>query len=79
MSFEHGTARSVVDLGFTCGGQILNKGAVEPDVETLSAVADGENGFVEIEGVLQKQLLDGFTGWVGGIAGGGGVVVCAGG
>jgi hypothetical protein len=47
-------------------GQVLNQRASTPDVEDLDAEADGEDGLVEIVGVLEEELIDVFAGAVGG-------------
>jgi len=70
VGFNYVTARAVIDGGVEDGFEILNKSAVAPDVEGLCAVADGEDGLVEIEGVLEQELVDGGAGSVGRPAGG---------
>ena len=60
----------MIDRGVQDGGQVLNEGAVAPDVEILHALADAEDGFMEVEGVLEEQLVDRGARGVGGIAGG---------
>ena len=77
MGFNHLAARAVVDGGVEDGFEILNEGAVAPDIEGLCAVADGEDGFVEIEGVLEQELVDGGSGSVGRAAGGDGFFTVA--
>jgi hypothetical protein len=55
---------------------VLNEGAAAPDVEGLGALADGEDGFVEIEGVLDEELVYGGAVGVGAFAlGDGGLAV----
>jgi hypothetical protein len=70
VGFNYLAARAVIDGGVEDGFEILNEGAVAPDIEGLCAVADGEDGFVEIEGVLEQELVDGGAGSVGRPAGG---------
>ena len=65
-------AGAVIDGCVEDGGDVLNEGAVAPDVEGLGAVADGEDRLVQVEGVLQQQFVDGGAGGVGGAAGGDG-------
>jgi hypothetical protein len=47
-------------------GEVLNERAPAPDVEDLNAKADGEDGLVEIVGVLEEELIDVFARAVGG-------------
>jgi hypothetical protein len=47
------------------GLYVLNQGAVAPDIEGLGAVADGEDGLLEVEGVLKQDFIDSGTSWVG--------------
>ena len=55
---------------------VLNQGAVEPGVKGLEALADGEDGLVEVEGVLEEEFVDGGAGIVGrGGVGAGGFAV----
>ena len=61
---------AVIDGGADDGGQILDEGAVAPDIEGLCAMADAEDGLVQIEGVLEEELVDGGAGGVVGAAGG---------
>ena len=46
----------------------MNQRAPAPDVEDLDAEADGEDGLVEIVGVLEEELIDVFARAVGGSA-----------
>ena len=66
-----GFAGGVVDGD---GGEVLEEGAAAPDVEGLEAEADGEDGLVEVVGVLEEEFVDVFAGGVGGGALGDGVV-----
>jgi hypothetical protein len=61
MGIENGAARAVIDR---CS-EVLNQTAIEPDIETLQTRADGEDGLVQIEGVLQQELVDGCAGGIG--------------
>jgi hypothetical protein len=54
-------AWAVIDSGL----QILNQRPIQPDIQILHAVADGENGLVEVEGVLEQELVNGGSGRVG--------------
>jgi len=54
-------SRAVIDGGL----EVLDERAVEPDVQGLHSAADGEDGLVETEGVLEEKLVDGGAGWVG--------------
>jgi hypothetical protein len=47
------------------GCEVLDERAVEPDIESLHAIADGEDGLVEAEGFLEEQLVNGCSGGVG--------------
>jgi hypothetical protein len=38
--------------------EVLNESTAAPDVENLDAEADGEDGLVEIVGVLEEELID---------------------
>jgi len=66
--------------GFACGvvdghgGEVLDEGSAAPDVEGLQAEADGEDGLVEVMGVLNEELVYIFAGGVGGAALGDGVL-----
>jgi hypothetical protein len=61
MGVEDRASRTVIHLGF----EVLNQRAAAPDVECLRAVADGEDGLVEVKGVLQEELIHRRTGDVG--------------
>jgi hypothetical protein len=39
--------------------EVLNQGAFAPDIERLGSVADGKNGLLEVEGILQQKLIHG--------------------
>ena len=45
---------------------MLDEGSAAPDVERLDAEADGEQGFMQIVGVLEEELVDGLAAGVGG-------------
>jgi hypothetical protein len=53
-------AGAVIDGGL----QVLNQGAVAPYIQRLGAVADGEDGLLEVEGVLEEELVNGSAGGV---------------
>ena len=59
MGFQHGAAGAVVDCGSDLRGNVLDQRAPAPDIKGLNALADGENGLVEIKGVLEEELVDG--------------------
>jgi hypothetical protein len=63
-----GAAGSVIDRGIDLGFEVLEQGAIAPDVERLGAMADGEDGLAEIEGILQEELIDGSAAGIGGAA-----------
>jgi len=65
VSFDDLAAGCVVDGGRDFARDVLDEGAAAPDVEGLGAVADGEDWFLEIEGVLDEEFVDGGAGWVG--------------
>jgi hypothetical protein len=67
----YGASGGVVDGH---GGEVLDEGSSAPDVEGLHAEADGEDGLVEVVGVLNEKLVDVFAGVVGGGALGDGVL-----
>ena len=46
--------------------EVLNQGSSAPDVKGLEAEADGEDGLVEVVGVLDEEFIYVFPGWVGG-------------
>jgi hypothetical protein len=71
----------VGDGDFAAGGvvdgkdrQVLDKRAAAPDVEDLNTEADGEDGLVEVVGVLEEELIDVFAGAVAGGALGDGIL-----
>ena len=66
-----GAAGGVVDGQ---GAEVLDEGSAAPDVEGLGAEADGEEGFVEVVGVLDEEFVDVLAGGVGGGALGDGVL-----
>ena len=47
------------------GCEVLDEGSAAPDVEGLGAEADGEEGFVEVVGVLDEEFVYVFAGGVG--------------
>lgn len=59
MGFCHGAAGAVVYGCADLGGDVLDECAAAPDVQRLRALADGEDGLVKIEGVLDEELVDG--------------------
>src|ERR1700677_4481892 len=46
--------------------EVLYECATAPDVEELDTETDGEDGFVEVVGVLEEELIDVLAGVVGG-------------
>lgn len=68
MSLGDSAAGLVVDGRVENAFEILDERAVAPDVEGLRPVTDGENGLVEVEGVLEQEFVDGGTRSVGGAA-----------
>jgi hypothetical protein len=54
--------------------EVLDQGSSAPDVERLEAEADGEDGLIEVVGVLNEEFVDVFPGVVGGRALGDGVL-----
>ena len=70
MGFGDEAAGGVVDGRPELGGQILIKGAVAPDVESLRAVADAKDGLMEAEGILEEKLIDCGAGGIRRAAGG---------
>ena len=56
MGDSDGFARGVVDGQ---NAEILHESAATPNIEYLDAEADGEDGFVEVVGVLKEELVDG--------------------
>jgi hypothetical protein len=65
VGFQDGALGRVIDEGSDLAWDVLDEGAVEPGVEGLEALADGEDGLVEVEGVLEEELVDGGAGIVG--------------
>ena len=43
------------------GSEVLDEGSAAPDVERLHAEADGEQGFMQVVGVLEEQFVDGLA------------------
>jgi hypothetical protein len=72
VGFDDAAVGSVIDIRPYLVRQVLVEGASTPDVEDLQALADGEDGFVEVEGVLNEEFVDGGAGRVGVLAGGDG-------
>ncbi len=67
----YGTASRVI---YRHWDEMLDEGSSAPDVEGLGSEADGEDGFVEVVGVLDEEFVDVFPGGVGGGALGDGVL-----
>jgi hypothetical protein len=72
VGFNDIAAGAVIDRRVEDSLEILNERAFAPDVESLGAVADGKDGLVEIERVLEQEFVDGGAGRIGGAAGGDG-------
>jgi len=45
---------------------VLNERSGAVDVEALQAVADAENGLVQVVGILQQEVVDGVAARIGG-------------
>jgi hypothetical protein len=58
VSLDHIPAWAMID----CGLQILNQRPVQPHIQSLHSLADGEKGLVEVEGVLEQKLVNGGSG-----------------
>ena len=54
--------------------EVLDEGSATPDIEGLGAEANGQDGFVEVVGVLNEEFVDVFAGGVGGAGLGGWVL-----
>ncbi len=63
------TTRRVIDGSSELAGQVLKEGTIAPDIQSLGAVADTQDGLVEAESVLEEELIDGGAGRVIGAAG----------
>jgi hypothetical protein len=61
-------ARAVIHIAASLRGQVLEKCAIAPDVETLSSMTDPENRFAQAEGVLQKKFVNRGAAGIGGTA-----------
>ena len=48
------------------GARCWTEGSAAPDVEGLHAEADGEQGFVQVVGVLEEEFVDGLAAGIGG-------------
>src|SRR5277367_1899595 len=48
--------------------QVLNQGAIAPDIESLNAVTDSKDRLFKIERVLQQKLIHRRAAWVGFLA-----------
>jgi hypothetical protein len=44
--------------------QILDQRPIQPDIQALGSVADGQYGFVQVESILQEQFIHGCAGRV---------------
>ncbi len=53
---------------------MLNKGSTAPDIEELGTEADGQEGFIQIMGVLDEELVHVLSGRIGGSALGNGLL-----
>jgi hypothetical protein len=65
VGFEDAAAGAWLTARCRSGWGCPGSGAAAPDVEGLGALADGEDGLVEVEGVLDEELVDGGAGGVG--------------
>jgi hypothetical protein len=65
VSHGDGAAGRVIDWK---GREILNQGASTPNVQRLRSEADGEEGLVEVVGILDEELVNIFAGRIGRIA-----------
>ena len=61
MRVRHFAPGTVIHIGL----KVLNQRAIAPDIERLSAVADGQNGLLKVECILQQELIDARAGWIG--------------
>jgi hypothetical protein len=57
-------ARAVIHWRVQQNLQILNQGAVEPDIESLNAVTDRQDRLVKVECILQEKLVSSSAAWV---------------
>jgi hypothetical protein len=55
-------ARGMVDRE---DAEVLDQSSTAPDVEELEAEADGQDGLVEVVGVLEEEFVDVFAGVIG--------------
>ena len=55
----------MLDFGGDFGGDVLHQRAAEKNVQTLGAVADGEDGFLLLEGVSENREIGGFAAGIG--------------
>jgi len=68
VSLDDGATGAVIHGGVGLDREILIERTVAPDIEALGAVADAEDGFVQVEGVLEEEFVDGGTGGIVGAA-----------
>ena len=59
VGYGYGAAGGVIDGQ---EAEVLDEGSAAPDVEDLDAEADGEDGLVEVVGVLEEEFVDVFAG-----------------
>jgi hypothetical protein len=50
------------------GGEILNQGSSAPDIQRLGSETDGQEGLIEVMGILDQEFVNVLTRWIGGIA-----------
>lgn len=65
VSVDHIAAGLMIDGRVKDGIEVLDQGAVAPDVEGLCAVTDTENRLLQVESILEEQLVDGSAAGVG--------------
>src|SRR5580698_3231654 len=58
MSLCHSAAGTVIDRCANLARDVLDQSAAAPDVQRLRALADGEDGLVQVKGILDQQLVD---------------------
>src|SRR6266851_228845 len=71
VGYGYGTASRVI---YRHWHEMLDQGSSAPDVEGLDSEADGEDGFVEVVGVLNEEFVHILPGGVGGGALGDGIL-----
>src|SRR5664279_5725058 len=64
MRVDHIATRQVIHWGLEHCFQVLNEGAIQPDIQRLCAVTNAEDGLAEVEGILQEKLIDGRAIWI---------------